>query len=369
MNHSARIPRLRPLSGVLIFAIAILTIAAFCVAYANAQEKISPVSDYQYKKDYAQYENIKKETDVQKKTDLLIAFMKEHPISRMLTYVAADYLECVKPHIQSKNWAKVISMEEAFLALMPTEKSVQAAAVPEPGAGEFLKNVLAPSQKSLHQALMAAYYQSNNLPKAAEIGESMYAAAPDKAMAATLAEIYLKMQNQDKYLQYGAKIVAEFPMDQAYGTALQMAQVYLQKQDSKKAIELISKVMDVYSDKVPPGLQEAAWNATRIFAYNTMGADAYGKKDYPKAIEYYTKSTKFGPKSDDTAYYYIGMSKWRAQDPEGAIESFAKAAVLGKTNAKKAQEYLEQLWKARHNNTLDGLDQVLAKAKGELGVS
>jgi len=37
--------------------------------------------------------------------------------------------------------------------------------------------------------------------------------------------------------------------------------------------------------------------------------------------------------------------------------------------AKKAQEYLEQLYKARHNDTLDGLDQVLAKAKSELGIS
>jgi len=30
---------------------------------------------------------------------------------------------------------------------------------------------------------------------------------------------------------------------------------------------------------------------------------------------------------------------------------------------------LEQLYKARHNDTLDGLDQVLAKAKSELGIS
>jgi hypothetical protein len=43
--------------------------------------------------------------------------------------------------------------------------------------------------------------------------------------------------------------------------------------------------------------------------------------------------------------------------------------VLKKTLAPKAQEYLEQLYKPLHNNTLDGLDQVLAKAKSELGIS
>ncbi len=349
------------------FAGAMVMVVAVCFLTAGAQEKISPVSDYQYKKDYAQYENIKKETDSQKRADMLVAFMKEHPISRMLTYVAGDYLECVKPYIQNKDWTKAIAMEEGLLALLPTDKSVQAANVPEPGASDFLKNVLAPAQKQIQSALMAAYFQANNLPKAAEIGEKLYAANPDKTMAAALADIYLKMQNTDKYLQYGQKIVAEFPMEQAYGTALQMAQVYLQKQDINKAKELYTKVMDVYGDKVPPGLQESAWNATRALAFGVFAAGAYAQKDYPKTIDLYQKVAKFDPKRDD-AYYFIGMCKWNSKDPDGAIESFAKAAVLGKTYSKKAEEYLEQLWKARHPDSPTGFEEVKNKAKADLGV-
>ncbi len=342
-------------------------VVALCTSFAAAQDKISPVSDYQYKKDYAQYEGIKKEADTQKRADLLLAFMKEHPISRMLTYAAADYLECVKPHIQNKDWAKAISMEEGLLALMPTEKSVQAAAVPEPGASDFLKNVLAPAQRTVQSALMAAYFQSNNIPKAAEIGERMYTAAPDKTMAATLAEIYLRMQNYDKYLQFGDKILAEFPMEQAYGTALQMAQVHLQKQDVNKARELYTKVLDSFGDKVPPGMQEPAWNATRAVAYGLIANGAYGQKDYPKTVDLYQKVLKFDPKRDD-AYYFIGMCKWNSKDPDGAIESFARAAVLGKTYAKRAQDYLDQLWKARHPENPAGAEEVKTKAKAELGL-
>jgi len=349
------------------FAGAMVIAVAVCALIAGAQEKISPVSDYQYKKDYAQYEGIKKETDPQKRADLLVAFMKEHPISRMLTYVVADYLESVKPHIQNKDWGKAIAMEEVLLALLPTDKSVQAAAVPEPGASDFLKNILAPAQKQIQSALMAAYFQSNNIPKAAEIGEKMYAAAPDKAMAATLAEIYLRMQNYDKYLQYGEKIVAEFPMEQAYGTALQMAQVYLQKQDVNKAKELYTKVMDVYGDKVPPGLQEPAWNATRAVAFGVFASGAYAQKDYPKAVELYGKVANFDPKRDD-AYYFIGMSKWKDKDPDGAIEYFAKAAVLGKTYAKNSDQYLQELWKARHPDSPTGFEEVKTKAKADLGI-
>jgi tetratricopeptide (TPR) repeat protein len=345
----------------------ILVILVLCAPYIGAQDKISPVSDYQFKKDYAQYENIHKEADVQKRADLCVAFMKEHPISKALSYIATDYMEAVKPHINNKDWAKVVAMEEAFIAMMPTEKSVKDANVPEPGAGEFLKGVLAPTMKSMYSAVLAAYYQSNNLPKAAEIGEKMYAAGGEKEMAGVLADIYLKLQNFDKYLQFGEKILAEYPIEQSYGTALQMAQVYLQKQDANKAKELYTKVMDTYGDKVPQGVQESAWNATRAMAYGIFAAGSYAQKDYPKTIELYTKVAGFDKMRDD-AYYYMGMCKWQSKEPDAAIDYFAKAAVLNKQFAKRAQDYLGQLWQARHPENPAGVEEAKTKAKSDLGL-
>jgi tetratricopeptide (TPR) repeat protein len=333
-----------------------------------AQDKISPVSDYQYKRDYAQYDKIKAETDCTKKTEALVAFMKEHPISRMLPYVQADYLGCVKPAIDAKDWNKVIAMEEAFMALLPTEKSVQAAQVPEPGAGEFVKTQLKPARQGMQQALMAAYFQANNMAKAAELAESMYAETQDKNMIPVLMQIYQKANQADKFLVYAEKLVAEFPIEQSYQAALQAAAVYAQKGDLAKAVDYANKVMTAFGDKVPAGLQEAQWNTSRAFAYGLMGAAAYAKQDFPAAIAEYEKVIKFAPKADDTPYYYIGMSKWKSKDPEGAIEAFAKTSVMGKANAKKAEDYLQQLWKARHNDSLDGLDQVKAKAKADLGL-
>ena len=78
MTGNARSQSIRTIG----FAIAILAMCGVC-AFA-VQEKISPLSDYQYKKDFALYETIKKEADVQKRADLLLAFVKEHPISRIL---------------------------------------------------------------------------------------------------------------------------------------------------------------------------------------------------------------------------------------------------------------------------------------------
>jgi hypothetical protein len=35
--------------------------------------------------------------------------------------------------------------------------------------------------------------------------------APDKSLLPVLADIYLKSQNADKYLEYGQKILADIP--------------------------------------------------------------------------------------------------------------------------------------------------------------
>ena len=125
-------------------------ILLFCGASAFAlQEKLSPLSDFQYKKDFAQYEAVKKEVDSQKRADLLLGFVKEHPISRMLSYVANDYMECVKPYLAKNDSAKVLSMTDALLAILPTEKSVQDAQIPV-GVEEFLKTQLQPTQKLIY---------------------------------------------------------------------------------------------------------------------------------------------------------------------------------------------------------------------------
>jgi tetratricopeptide (TPR) repeat protein len=333
------------------------------------QQEFWPLSNNQYKKDFPQYEAIKKEVDAQKRADLLLGFAKERPISKLLLYVTNDYMECVKPHLDKNDFAKATSMVESLLAAFPTEKMIKEANIAEGGADEFANGQLLPAQALLQQALLQVYYQSNNMPKAAEVAEKLYALAPNKAMLPVLAEIYLKMKNLDKYLEVGQKMLAENPLDQpqGYGTAIQMAQIYIQKQDVANATDLLSKVMDIYGDKVPPNVQEAQWNATRAFAYGVIASGIYAKKDYPKAQELYEKVAKFDPKRED-AYYYIGMCKWQSKDPEGAIDAFAKCVTLNGQLAKRAQQYLEDLYKARHNNTLDGLDQVLAKAKSELGM-
>jgi hypothetical protein len=132
----------------------ILAILVLCGAVGFAQqEKISPLSDYQYnKKDLPQYDAIKKEADLQKRCDLLIGFLKERPISKLLLYAVNDYQECVKPYLDKKDWTKAISMEEGLLAMLPTDATIKAAEIPA-GVEEFVKAHVTPSQIAIGSLL------------------------------------------------------------------------------------------------------------------------------------------------------------------------------------------------------------------------
>ncbi len=328
----------------LIFFIVLLVAQSTAISSPGApQEKIDPKSDYQYRKDYAQVDGIMKETDAQKRADLLLAFVKEHPESRMIPFVSGSYNQIVTAQAQAGAWPKVIAMNEAFLALVPDDKYALA-------------------------SLLGAYFQTQNFAKAVEIGEKVYASTPDKGVAYVLAKSYLQLKNTEKFLPYAEKVVAELPIEQSYDLALPVAGIYASKKDPAKSAEYASKVMEAFGDKPPQGVDAKAWKQSQAFAFTRMGAGSYDKKDYAKAIEYFQKAAAASPLEDEP-YYYIAMSKWRGQDLEGAIAAFAKAVVLNKTLAPKAKEYLEQLYKPLHNNTLEGLDEVLAKAKGELRIS
>jgi tetratricopeptide (TPR) repeat protein len=309
------------------------------------KEEIPPDSDYMYRKDSAAIDEIKqKETDPQKRADALVAWVSAHPrATRAIAYAAAYYDEVVRVALKSD--------PQRALAMIQTFQNA------------------APANTSLIALQMSAYYQTKNWAKAAEIGEKIYADKPSAGLANDLANIYQQAGNSDKYIFYAEKVLADVGIEKGYAIALQIANVHIQKKEMTKALPLLAQLMTAYGDKVPQGIQEPNWNQTRAFAFGVMAADSYAKKDLAKAIELYERVTRFAPKTED-AWYFIGMARWQGKDQKGAIEPFAKAYVIGgKLYSQKAKDNMEQLWKAEHNGSLDGLDAVIAKAKSDLGIS
>jgi len=124
-------------------------------------------------------------------------------------------------------------------------------------------------------------------------------------------------------------------------------------------------LLKAYPQGTPAGWKAAQWNDLQGTAYTTLARAAYDKENFAGAIQNYTESLRYSPKSDLT-YLSMGLSFWKLQQLEAAMDAFAKAVVLEKDYAAKAQEYLEQIYKPLNGDSLDGLDGVLAKARSAL---
>jgi tetratricopeptide (TPR) repeat protein len=334
----------------------------------QGEEKISTLSDYLYKKDLANYDKIKAVADGQAKMDQLAAMIKERPISRILFYASTDYMVSANK-VAGTNQDKLISLVQTLWNLLPTDAQVQAEAKDIPvGLDEFKKDHLLPARQLVQRTLAAAYYQKKDFAKAAECAEKAYAIKADKDMLQMLFGLYTQMGNEDKVLAYGEKMLQAFPMKQkeGYSTALQLAAIYLKKQNVKAATQLYSKLMDAYGSSVPPGIDEGNWNPTRADAYTLMAQEAYTQKNYAKAEQLYQKVLTFDSRREN-AYYYLGMCRWQQKDQKGAIVYFARCMVLNKSLAPKAKGYLEQLFKAEYpNGKEEDLNQIIEQARSDL---
>jgi tetratricopeptide (TPR) repeat protein len=333
------------------------------------EQKISTLSDYLYSKDLERYKQIQAVTDNQKKIDQLTAYLKERPISKLLFNAVTDYMASAS-RIAGNNYDRLISMAETLWELVPTDQEIAAEAKFIPvGLEDFKKQHLLPARSLILKQIAAAYYQKQNFAKAAEYAERAYATTPDIQMAQLLFDSYEQLKNEDKVVAYGKKILDKVPMRerQGYVTALKLADIYIKKQDANAAIQMFTKIMDVYGNSVPPNIPEAEWNKTRIFAYSLMARDAYSKSNYEKAEKLFQTVLSFDSQLDEP-YYYLGMCRWKSKDQQAAIVYFARCAVLNKSYAERANKYLQELYKATYPNKPEGLQDVINQAKKDLGI-
>jgi len=336
--------------------------------FALQEEKISTLSDYLYKKDLQTYEKIKAVADNQAKIDQLTTLLKERPISRILLYAATDYIVSASK-IAGNNQDKLISTVQTLWDLVPTDAEIQAESKNIPvGLDDFKKQHIQPTRKLVLRTIAASYYQKKDFAKAAEFAEKTYAVSADKDMVQMLFSLYTQLGNENKTVTYGEKMLKEFSLKQreGYSAALQLAAIYINKQNIKAATQMYSRLMDVYGNSVPAGINEANWNSTRAVAYTLMAQDAYTQKNYAKAEQMYQRVLTFDSRGEN-AYFYLGMCRWQLKDQKGAIVYFARCMVLNKSLASKAKGYLEQLFKAEYPNAKEGeLDQIIQQARSDL---
>jgi tetratricopeptide (TPR) repeat protein len=208
---------------------------------------------------------------------------------------------------------------------------------------------------------------------------------PESELAAYAYEqgVWLGRQTNDLEMMstYGEKSLALWPdnfvlLTEMGNTYVQAKRLDQAETKALRALELIDKAPK------PPQATDQQWEqgkrAAQSTNFSTIGyvhlyrsmdnqdQDAK-RREAQQAIAPFKKALEFNP-GDDFSYYGLGLSYASLNDYPNAESSLAKAVALNGPALNNAKSTLQEIYKRQHKNSLEGLDEVIAKAKAELGI-
>ncbi len=209
---------------------------------------------------------------------------------------------------------------------------------------------------------------------------------PDSGLLAYVYQdgVYLGRQtnNMEMMSDYGEKSLELWPDN--YTLLTELGSVYVQRDrvdqaevKAKRALELVAA-----ADK-PPRMSDQQWieGKKMLLAsnYATLGyvhlrrAQAsqdpvLRRHEADAAISPFTSALEYHP-IDDFSFYGLGFAYAILNDYPNAESNLAKAVAVNAIVVASARSLLEEIYKSQHMQSLNGLDQVIARAKAELGIS
>jgi tetratricopeptide (TPR) repeat protein len=301
------------------------------------------------------------EQNAQKKAELGEKFLADFKES---TYRAPILKTILTAYVQSQNWAKVLEHAEK----LPTE----------------LSDADNPTKALVYTYGMAAAQATNNAAKTVDYGDKVLAVDPNNLQA----QVFVS-----------TTIPQGMPQDKAA---------------NDRALDLSTKalagVQQYFGQPKPAEMTEVQWKQARVEyedqLHSARGLIYFNRSDYGKSAEEYLEVIKNSPK-DGVAHFYLGytyrnetadLSKElveaikafdaarlaRKSQPEideldarrqGLQDEFTKKrdsaldalatslAVADPRVPKQAREALESLYKAKNNESLEGLDQFINSKK------
>ena len=332
---------------VLILAVLVLG-SPLCLAQdpIKPPEGIPEESDWLYRQHYEQVQEIMK-LSLDTREAVLESYMKKlNPKNKIGQYMEGFFGQLIRDYGAAGQNAKADALRGRLATLFPNSAAVKA--------------------QQQAQALQDAW-EKQDFANVIKLGEPIYQKNPSDQLMFMLAQSYLSTGNRAKSVEFSQKVINSVGVQKGIYYAAWLADYHLRQGDQAQATTQYAQILQAYPGSPPEGWKADDWNPIKTRAYELKATEAYIKQDFLGAIANYEDLLRVGGQSD-SAYLYIGLSHWKLGDLDKAMDSFAKAVVLGKTQAAKAREYLEQIYKPRNNDSLEGLDVLLDKAKLALGV-
>ena len=293
------------------------------------------------KEEYDEFQKALALTDAKEKSAALLQFMKAHPNCKLNENALANIPPLLSQLYQEKKMAELSPIAESYLEIRP-EDLLALGVVTE------------------------AAYTTKDFAKATKYGEILYGKKPTAQVAQLLAHSYLELKNDAKFAGYAEKCIPEMNPKDAFYFVAKLSYYYAERKDIGKAAMYCQKMVSAFAEgETPAGYSAAQWNLEKGRSYAIIGRNYYERKQNGQAVSALNNSLKAYPQNDEV-YYYLGMSYWQLQDINTAMKNFAKAVAMNKSYAKSARNYLEGLFKATHNGSLEGIDTLLKTAAAEM---
>jgi tetratricopeptide (TPR) repeat protein len=296
--------------------------------------------------EYDAYHKAVNVADPVQREDSIIAFMKSNPESDLLQYALGSYVELMHEYQNKGDFERVAGSGEKLLELKPDDL-----------------NILS--------RLAFANFHLQRHEKVVEYGEKVYAQQPEPGVAYILAMSYGSLNNEQKQVQYGEKACASFEPKDCSQLLPALTRFYAKKPDWNRAAEYAKKTMTAMETvERPEHIPQNEWddyvNREKAIALAILGRQAFENGVWNQAITNYQRAVRTHskiPALNAEAYYYIGLSAWRENKIDPAMQAFARASVLRQTeHAKPSRDHLETLYRSTHNGSLAGLDEFIDSA-------
>ncbi len=326
-----------------IYYISRIFLSMFIVASLALPINMALAQESDQEKEYKAFQDIQAQGDAAKKSEMVLTFLRESPKSTYRPNVIAEYQRAIIELQKAERWSQIIASGDKFLDIVPDD--------------EFTFGALA-----------AAYAATNNTKGFAAFGEKAYASKPSVQLASAIAEAYRTLGNNAKFLQWGQRVLDSDPNN--ITILYHMTMQYMAAQNTAQAVKYAKMNLQALPKaKKPENVDEQTWkntlDAMYAASYGTIGAAAFEQRSYAVAIKNLDEAVKY-VKRNDSAYYHLGLAYWQTNKLDAAMLNFAKAYILKGSTSANARQYLEQLWKSSHRNSLVGMDKVIERAQQDL---
>ncbi len=219
----------------------------------------------------------------------------------------------------------------------------------------------------------SALFRQQQFAKAIDWGErlysSKYSTSDVKGQAAYIVA-YSAVQTRDlkRVERYGESACKARTVEDCFSISAELMRIAYTKSEFAKAADWAADAA-AGLNAVKDRSSDAEWlnyiEGNTVAAYSILGRSNYNLQRYEDAVTGFDKVVQI---SNDNvlkaeALYFKGMSLWRQNQSNPAIEAFAQGSAMGTNRHSKAcRKELERLWKSTHNGSLVGLTRFVKAA-------